>query len=799
MAATAVLKSSPPMKKVILAFLAILLLLTAVGFFWIRNANNFKRNGSFEITVNESPIKIIRDENGIAYVLAESKSDAIRGQAFVTAQDRLFQIEFYRALIKGEAAELVGSSMLASDIKMRVLDIYGNAERSFGYLDNETKEVLDWYCEGFNAYLKVAQDEFPLELSLLGIEPEPLAPIDIVSVTHFIGLFHSQNMEDEVLSLNLAARMNDAEELFPLSINLDRTRSLTFDTTKVAIKVAAQKALSPPRLHTPLLPYPKLGSNNWAISGTKSQSGMPILANDPHIDARVLPGTFYPIGLICPDFKAVGIATPGIPGILCGRNEFVSFGVTNAYGDSQDLFIEETIDGDTYLENGVKVTFKKRKEVITVKDTTEVEIEIRSTSRGPIISDFPLFGIMTEDVVSLRWALAETKSSSLGLDRLIETKDVTSFRQALAGIDNMFFNFVIADTDGNIAHQSTGLVPTRKNRAGALPQSVNQENPWQGFIPKNELPSMINPERGWVGTANHDTRPDDYPYYYSSHFSPYYRYQRISEVLSTKQKLSASELWDLVLDVRNKQAEKLVPLFFSALTADERTRELAKILSAWNQEDDIQEVGASIYAVLYNELLYMVLNDELPDEVEDMYWANNYYWNQRLDSMMLSNHPFIDNLETPEIESLTDLIVEAGIRTKEILREKLGENKEEWTWGRLHTVYFYSPIRQNGFGSRLLGAELLPKQGSNQTLNRGGFVKNRDHLYETGWFSAFRMVADMADQEKFMGVMAGGSAARIFHPYHKSQLEQWKTGKWIPYWFSEEKILEHAQFELLLR
>ena len=229
-----------------------------------------------------------------------------------------------------------------------------------------------------------------------------------------------------------------------------------------------------------------------------------------------------------------------------------------------------------------------------------------------------------------------------------------------------------------------------------------------------------------------------------------------------------------------------------------QTKDIAAILQAWNHKDDIHEVGASVYNVLYNELLYLMLNDELPDELEDLYWENLYYWNQRLDSLMLSNHPFIDNIETPKKETLSDLIIEAGIKTKQILTEKLGDNPKNWTWGKIHTVYFFSPIRPKGFGSGLLGAELLPKQGSNQTLNRGGFIKNKNHEFETSWLSSFRMVADMDDQEKFMGIISGGSAARIFHPYYKSQLEKWKTGEWIPYWFSEKKILEHAQFELVL-
>ncbi|MEO1655342.1 MAG: penicillin acylase family protein, partial [Bacteroidota bacterium] len=386
-----------------------------------------------------------------------------------------------------------------------------------------------------------------------------------------------------------------------------------------------------------MIPYPRMGSNNWAIGAEKSQSGKPILCNDPHVDARVLPGPFYPVGLICPEFKAVGIATPGIPGLLSGRNEFVSFGVTNAYGDSQDLYIEET-EGDFYLQEGKKVAFKTRQEVIRVKDSAQVELEIRATERGPIISDFSVFNILTDDVVSLRWSLAETQSKSIGFDRMLDSKNVAAFRQALAGMDNMFFNFILADTEGNIAHQSTGLVPIRKNQAGALPQMGNQADSWLGFIPKNELPHMLNPERAWVGTANHDTRPDDYPHYYSSHFSPHYRYQRLKEVFAESKKFAAEDLWNLIFDVKNMQAQKLSPIFAAALEKNEATQDIAEILKSWNHQDDINEVGASVYNILYNELGYLLLDDELPDALEDLYWDNLYYWGQRLDSLMLSEH-----------------------------------------------------------------------------------------------------------------------------------------------------------------
>ncbi|MEL7221511.1 MAG: penicillin acylase family protein, partial [Bacteroidota bacterium] len=546
-----------------------------------------------------------------------------------------------------------------------------------------------------------------------------------------------------------------------------------------------------------LLPLPKLGSNNYALASEKSKSGKVIVCNDPHLDARLLPGIFHPVGLFCPDFKGVGLAIPGIPGLVIGRNEYVAFGVTNAYGDSQDLVVEKT-SGDQYLYQGETLPFELRQEVITVKDSTDVEIAIRSTVHGPVISDFDAFGIMTKDVVSLQWSQALSQSKSLGVERFLETKNAFEFREALFGIDNMFFNYVFGDVEGNIAHQTTGLVPKRVARQGQVAQADGEQAIWDGFIPKNEMPHSINTERGWIGTANHDTRPDDYPYYYSSHFSPDYRFKRLKEVLDGQATFDTDELWQLILDCKNMQAEQLAPLFATALSKEEQTSELATVLQNWNYLDEVNEVGPTVYHFIFDRLLNLILDDELPDELEEAFWKNNYYWSQRIDSIILADHSLVDNQSTPQRESLDELIVQAGLLAKEQLREQLGDDLQAWQWGKIHTVQFSSPIRQEGFGSDWCGGETLPKDGSNQTLNRGGYAKTPDGSFETGWFSTFRMVADLGDDEKIMGALSGGSSARVFHPYYRSQLDSWKTDEWIPYWLSEEKVEQHAAFTLVL-
>lgn len=781
------------MKKGKLIFASILILLIIATVIYISNINNFKREGTVQISKNTAPIQIHRDENGVPYVVAQNKADVIRGQGFVSAQDRLFQIEFYRALIKGELAEIIGSSMVQSDIKMRVFNLPQLAKNSFANLNKESVDFLTWYCEGFNEYLSTSSNEFPVELSLLGIQPSEIQPLDIMNIILFIGFTHGRDMEDEILTLNLAAKSTLDKNTFPLNINPDRTKPLLIDFNKINTALSEKLNVEPTKMTPTLLPLPEFGSNNWAVSGKKSASGKVIVCNDPHVDSRLLPGIFHPIGLSCPEFKSAGIAIPGIPGILGGRNEFVSFGITNGYGDSQDLCIEKT-EGDFYFAGEEKLPIAKRKETIKVKDGEDVIIEVRSTVRGPIISDFDVFGIMTQDIVSLQWSLAYSKSKSIGFERFLESKNVSEFREALFGVDNMFFNFVFGDVEGNIAHQATGLIPKRVNSQGMIKESQTFDE----FIPKDSMPHMINPEKNWVATANHDTRPDDYPFYYSEHFSPNYRYLRIKEVLGENRKFSKDELWQLILDCKSMQAERLAPIFVAALNKNDETKELGEILNNWNYVDDVNAQGGAVYNVLYEYLATLILNDELPDELEDTFWSSGYYWMQKLDDFIVTNHKVIDNITTPEIETLDDLIIQAGIMTTTYLTKEIGPNSKEWTWGKIHKIYFASPIRQEGFGKSLLGFEEFPKSGSNQTINRGMYKKTKDLNFDTGWFSSFRMVADLSDSEKFMGALAGGNSARIFHPYYKSQVEIWKNNTWIPYWISQEKVLENSKYKLIL-
>ena len=808
------------LQKILLVFSLLLIIIGLFAGYYLPHLNDFQEDGILSIDVFEEEVTVKRDENGIPYIFANSLADVIRGQGFVAAQDRLFQIALYQKVIQGRLASVIGEAGYKSDVEMKVLDLVGNAKRHAQYLDKESRDYLQWYADGFNAYLDNRRDEFPIELQLLDLTPDRFTVESLLSVQHFVGFTHGQNFKDEILGLNLVAELGaeKAAKLHPLNINPDRENPVHAIVDSllgmVHLPCSLQKgnatvnhlssAVHRKPSHSPTsLPY--LGSNNWTTNAEHSQNGAPIVCNDPHLDARILPGTWHPVGLFWPEGKAIGGAIPGIPGILTGRIQDLAFGVTNAYGDSQDLYIEE-IDPNNpanYLDNGESIPFEVRETSVTVKyeeSAMNEKIEVRYTKRGPIISDFDTFGLQSQQPISLRWSLAEVESSSIGINHLLTAKNVYEMDSLVAAnIDVMYFNLVFADTEGNIAHRATGKIPIRAKNRGNIAQTAAAENDWTGFIPKNEMPGQINPAKGWVGTANHDVVPDAYPYYYSSHFSPNYRYMRMSELMESKPKISPEDHWSFILDVTNLHAKRFSPLFAKALLKEENTKELGLLLQDWDCKDEIESVGATVFHVVHEELARLVFADNLSPELLDKYLNMRYYWLQRSDEIIeKEEQEWVDIEATEEVEELEDLLISAGRSTQGRLTELFGENREDWTWGKMHALTFVSPLRQSGMGRDWLGGGVHAANGSGETLNRGQYALGNEK-YDSQWFSSMRMVADLSDDEKIRAVVSGGSSARQFHPYFDAQLEAWLSGEPLYWWFDEGKIEEHKVHELVLK
>ena len=795
--------------KYSMRYAVLVLLLLAAAISACSFLNSFQSEGTLVLPGLEQAVTVQRDEKGMAYIYARSMHDAVMAQGFVTAQDRLFQMELTRLVATGRICELAGEEARLLAIRMKTIGFLRNARKHAALLDEETRAFFQAYLDGVNAFITLRPKAHHLEFKLAGISPTPWAIEDSLAVLYLMSWNFSANLDTEIIAQMLVEKLGPekAEEIFPVNINPDEDLQGVKED-RGTVEAWAEVGLERDEA---ILAYLRdrslqLGSNNWCVGPGKSAGGKPMVANDPHLDARILPGPFYPSGLITPQGRAVGVTVPGIPGIAVGRTDHVAFGVTNAYGDIQDLYVEtlDPKDPERYMEGQKSLPFEILEETLRIKDKgspggyREEKIKIRSTGRGPVISGV-LPGLKTDKVITLRWAPFENMDPCIGLHRLLACRTIEDLRQAAERLNIIVMNFVFADKEGNIGWFVTGKLPIRSNGDGTVPYVVTGTGDnWIGYVPFNEMPQSLNSDRGWIGTCNHKTVKEDYPYYYSSHLSPSYRYERLKQLLETPGRKSAEQHWAFQRDTLNLMAKRIAPLMAKALVAHEETKAMGEILSHWDYRDDPDKAAPTVFQAVYRNFALLVFQDELGEGLARTMLEDWYFWEERLQRMVLEgSSPWFDNVNTQEIvESRDDLFFQAGLKTIQDVAPSHGKDPEKWAWGKVHRIEFVSPIRRKGFGKGLAGGGSHPFPGSCETLYRGIYGFNEP--FDVNTSAALRMVVDLADEDKILAVLPGGVSGRLFYPHTKDQVAPFMSGEKVYWWFSDRAITEHSRAKLEL-
>jgi len=790
--------------RVVRVFVACLVLLLAGTYAWLWWSDQFQRDGTLQLAALDESVRVVRDELGIPYIFARSMDDVFRAQGFVTAQDRLFQMEISRYLSHGRLAELIGEPGLAIDIQVRVAGIPRHARRHAALLDGEERRRRELYLEGLNAYISERSDEYPVGLKLLGVEPQLWTLEDSVTLSYFLNFVSSANLDAEVISQVIVDRVGveRAAEISQITVNPDDNSAQAGQPAVPAgidvVQIVGRSAGN----RRPM----RLGSNNWVMNASRSAGGAPIVVNDPHMDSRTLPGNWHPVGLIAPGFRAVGAAGAGIPGLGVARTDRIAYGVTNSYGDVMDLYVEteDPENPDRYLEGDRSLPFEFMEEVIRIRDRgsetgfRDLPLRIRLTRRGPVISDHDAmtgFAISLPNgrLLSMRWTVPESMrpDDSGGTDVML----ARSVAEAGARISrvNAPYNYVVADVDGNIAHFTAGRVPLRLYGDGSTPLPVTDgADSWDGVIPFEQMPGSVNPPRGWTGTANHRTLPADYPYNYSTYFAASWRYRRMRELLGGPAVLSAEDHWRFLWDVRNTMASRLTPIMAAALAGHEDTADMADILANWDVRDDPDAVAPTIFQATYRQFARLTFEDDLGADAAALMLASYYYWQERLARMCGDNdNDWFDDIATPGRETRDDLFHRAALLARAELTERLGPDPQEWRWGRVHTVTFAGPIIPGKAAAKLLGGGTEPKPGSGETVNRATYRFNDP--YDAVYIASLRFVADLSDPDRVMAAVSGGVSGRQFDPHLQDQLDAWRSGEPLYWWFSDAAIEAHAR------
>jgi penicillin amidase len=785
-------------------------ILTASG---CARLNSFQRDGDIRLQGLKAPVEVVRDEKGMAYIYAANEHDLLRAQGFVTAQDRLFQMELIRLLASGRISELAGPAGREADIRMRTIGFLRQGRKHAAILNDETARFLQAYLDGVNAFITRTQD-WPLEFKLAGIRPTPWAIEDSLAIAYYMGWGSAANLKDEIIAQMLVEKLGPerAKELFPLNVNPDEVHECPTPDRIRQGSLPAKHHLDLASDPT-LMAFPadqtagwRVGSNNWATGASLSPSGRPIVANDPHLDARMLPGPWYPCGLILPSSRAVIASIPGVPGLGIGRTDRIALGVTNSYGDAQDLFIETVDPGNPgrYMEGGKSLPFEAITETLKIKDKSadagfrEEKVVVRLTKRGPVVSGV-LKGLANDHVICLRWSPFETMAPSLGTERLLKARNVEEVRESLRGLTVIMLNFGFADINGNFGWQTTGRLPIRARGEGLVPHKVTDDrDDWTGWIPFDKMPHSYNPPRGWVGTCNHHAVPCDYPHYYTSHVSASYRYRRLIELLDAPGKKTVEDHWRFQRDTLNLMARRIAPVMSKALLKHEDTKALGRILGRWDFVEDPDQAAPAVFQAVYRRFFFAAYRDELGASLVELLADNPYFWQESLQKMVLAGEsPWFDDVSTPAVrETRDDLLHRAGLAAIRELGPSYGSDPEGWRWGRMHRLTLVSPIRREGFAAALLGGGSHAMGGSQETLYRASYDYN--HPHDVTLSASLRMVMDLGDPDKIMAVLPGGVSGRLFDPHSKDQVEPFMNGGVRYWWFSDRKIRENARTTLRL-
>ena len=719
--------------------------------------------------------EILRDQWDIPHVVAKSDHDLFFGYGYAMAQDRLWQLDYFRRQAQGRLAEIMGAdsrptstgntvSAVERDTIARTLGFHRIATSRLRRLPEQTHARLQAFSGGINACTESSAGNLPIEFSLLAYEPEIWTPLDSIAVWTEFQYYLTTRFPGIVLP-ELARRTLGEGPLYEAFLTGE----------------AADESILPPGTYPASLsrvegvgqvvgdPDEALGSNNWVISGNRSAAGIPLLASDPHIAFNAV-SCWYEVHLSGAGFNVAGAGYIGVPGIIFGRNKRLAWGITNNICSQRDLY-QEKLDPQQpghFLYDGKWEASRKIRERIEIKNGDPLDLIVRYSRNGPIVDD--LLPSIARDTgpVSLRWLGTTFCDEMTCLLEANRANTCDELREALRGWRVPTLSVVFADVDGHIGYQAAGGIPIRKGWERGYRRGWEPEDQWQKLIPFEGMPALSEPAQGWIRTANNRAAPDDYPYPLSGTWSTGYRALRIRRMIEEKPKLAPDDLARMQMDTYSIRAEEAVPRILRLLGEMEDTdlRAALSYLKIWNRRMDPQEVGATIFEVFFGKWEHAVASQRFAgDMVAPMAGALAGLAVELLDR---------DRWNWFAIADRRQIALEAFQETLQELRGRLGPDLSDWLWGRIHTVVLPHCLSTLGDLGKLLDRGGQPVGGSGVTVCNTGF----DPTYLASIGANYRLITQLDDCPAVLwSVDASGQSGNPGSSNYCSQLPEWLASR----------------------
>ena len=799
---------------------AIVLLVAASGVLWLHHAMVVSLptiDGVIKLAGLSAPVTVRRDSHGVPHIEAASQDDMLLAQGYVTAQDRLWQMDMLRRNAAGELAEILGPSMVEHDRAERVFQFRNVALRVYGSLPDADRHRYEQYAAGVNLFMQQSQGHFPSEFRFLHYRPRPWSGVDSI----LIGLNMVQSLDNhfgnKLSRERVAAHLHNPRleaDLYPTgswrdqpptAAVSDMTQPHPAPTTDDDDDDQTQTRLNPAgllRVHayedtralrqlnllggTPGCTGCVPGSNNWAISGKHTSSGKPLLSNDMHLGLSV-PNIWYMADLKAPGFHVAGVTLPGMPLVIAGHNDHVAWGFTALYGDVQDLYVEKLDGKGNYAgPKGDWLPLAHARETIHVRFGKDVNVDVQLTAHGPLLN--PIFKKETRPI-ALRWTLYDPAIAAIPLYELNTAPDWQHFSNALAAWCWPTQNVVYADDAGHIAYHAIGKVPLRPNGLVGLPIADTQHE-WEGYIPFDELPFSVDPPSGLLATANARVTPNDTKFPLTLEWPDPYRAERVYMDLRGREKLTREDMLAVETDIYSEVDQELAHRFAYAIDhtagVDARLKQAADLLRGWDGRVSVDSSAASIIYRTRQAFWQLVLEPRLGSDWDSYEWAESNFAEEEI--IMHGSASATPSPWLPGNYKDWDALLTEAVR-RGLDQGKAPADLSHWNYGSWHVVDLEHPIYQlmpviKGWS----GTGEQPLSGDTTTIKQVGRAFGPSQRFTMDW---------SAPDASTENIVLGESGDPL-SPWFRDQWPAWYGGTTFPLPFSQAAVAGQTAHTLQL-
>jgi penicillin amidase len=786
------------LQRIALLVLLIVLLAIVGGGAWLYHRAQSSLpllDGTLRAPGLSARVEVLRDAHGVPHLRAQSLADVFFAQGYVTAQDRLWQMDLSRRHAEGQLSEVFGDRTLRYDMESRTLGLNQAAERALAELDPDTRRLLDSYARGVNAFIESHRDRLPIEFLILRYQPQLWRTADSVAVVMNLSTALSQSWEEDLMREHVSAKLgkNLASDVFPDHSALDVPVAAVPASAPAGTKKMTRGFDDEPLEDGPLRAMVRrphldfrggMGSNNWVLNGSHTKSGKPLLANDPHL-GHSIPSVWYMIHLQAPGLNVSGVSLAGLPLVVIGHNEHIAWGVTNTGPDVQDLYAENfnLRDSTQYLHNGQWIGAEVRNEVIKVRDHRDYLLTVKVTRHGPVVSHDG------DRDLALRWTALEPHAIRLPLLRMNQASNWQEFTAALRDFTVPMQNFVYADVEGNIGYYAAGLVPVRRRGDGSVPiPGSTDDYDWSGFIPFEDLPHSYNPPGGIIATANGRIVPDTYPFFISANWEAPYRTARIFQLLREEGPFNPADMLRIQTDIRALEDEWLAKQLLAAAAQHAPESSEAQfalgVLKAWDGQAHADSTATLIAEVTRHALLARILKPKLGEDLSGYHWSMSTIFLQNVLDKNLTRW-----LPPEDADFHVTLMKSLEQAARQIPSLVHSQSQTAWRWGDTIPLTFHHPLSRGlPLLGRLLDVGPFPQAGTGTTV--------KQTTPEVG--PSMRMVVDFSDLDQSMQNITLGESGQVFSPYYRDQFEAWYGGRSFPMLFSDAAVDKGAVHSLVL-